>query len=50
VRIDVSAVVTIRAVTTIEPALVGNIDFLVEFETLLFAEDAGVHDRHADVT
>jgi len=43
-------VVTVDAMTTIEPARVEDVDSLVELETLLFAEDAGVHDRYADVT
>lgn len=43
-------VATFSMVTSIEPASVEDIDSLVELETLLFAEDAGVHDQFADVT
>jgi ribosomal protein S18 acetylase RimI-like enzyme len=34
----------------IEPARLSDVDALVELESLLFAEDAGVHDEFADVT
>ncbi len=36
--------------TTVEPARSNDLDTLVELESLLFVEDAGVHDRFADVT
>ncbi|MEO6571585.1 MAG: GNAT family N-acetyltransferase [Ilumatobacteraceae bacterium] len=36
--------------TTVEMANRGDVESLVELEALLFAEDAGMHDPHADVT
>ena len=39
-----------RAVVSVERAQKADIDRLVELETRLFAEDAGVHDEFADVT
>lgn len=36
--------------TSVEIATRGDVESLVELEALLFAEDAGVHDPHADVT
>lgn len=36
--------------TRVEIANLSDIESLVELEALLFAEDAGVHDPHADVT
>ena len=36
--------------TSVEIANHGDVESLVELEALLFAEDAGVHDPHADVT
>jgi ribosomal protein S18 acetylase RimI-like enzyme len=39
-----------RAVVSVERAQEADIDQLVELETGLFAEDAGVHDEFADVT
>lgn len=36
--------------TSVEIANRGDVESLVELEALLFAEDAGVHDPHADVT
>ncbi len=36
--------------TSVEIANPGDVESLVELEALLFAEDAGVHDPHADVT
>lgn len=35
---------------TIEPATAADIDALIELESALFVEDAGVHDPHADTT
>jgi ribosomal protein S18 acetylase RimI-like enzyme len=37
-------------VTLIEPAAIDDIDSLVALESKLFLEDAGRHDRYADVT
>jgi ribosomal protein S18 acetylase RimI-like enzyme len=39
-----------RDVVSVEQAQEADIDRLVELETGLFAEDAGVHDEFADVT
>ena len=36
--------------TSVEIANHGDVESLVELEALLFAEDAGMHDPHADVT
>ena len=36
--------------TIVETAAQRDLEALVELEGLLFAEDAGVHDPHADVT
>ena len=36
--------------TSVEIANQGDVKSLVELEVLLFTEDAGVHDPHADVT
>ena len=36
--------------TNVKAATQGDVEVLVELEGLLFAEDAGVHDAHADVT
>ncbi len=41
---------TVRSMTSVEIATQGDVASLVELESLLFAEDAGVHDPHADVT
>ena len=41
---------TVRMMTSVEIAKHDDIESLVELEALLFAEDAGVHDPHADVT
>jgi aminoglycoside 6'-N-acetyltransferase I len=41
---------TVRAVVLIEVAGAGDIGRLVELESSLFAEDAGVHDEFADTT
>jgi N-acetylglucosamine kinase-like BadF-type ATPase/ribosomal protein S18 acetylase RimI-like enzyme len=39
-----------QASPIIEPARIGDVDRLVELEGLLFTEDAGRHERFADVT
>ena len=43
-------VATVRAMTSVEIANQNDVGALVELEARLFAEDAGVHDPHADVS